>query len=348
MQRLAEPARTLPGGERNRVRYDPAGVAAVSTPWNAPFMLATWRVGPALAAGDTVVLKPPEWAPLTCSLLGDLAEQAGLPPGVLNIVHGTGAGAGAPLTGHRDVDRVAFTGSPATAHTVYRDAAANLTPVSFELGGKSPFIVFEDADLDAAAATAAYQYDNSGQVCLAGTRLLVQRSIVDDFLERFEARAGEIRVGDPRDPGTTFGPLIHPVALERVTGYVERAFEAGANLAFGGRPISGLYYPPTLFTDVPADAEILRAKCLARCSRSRRSSTRPRRSTSQTPPTTGSRPRSTPALRSARTGSAPRSSPARFGSTASTCAISRRRSAARATRASAARAATTRSTSTPT
>ncbi len=257
-QRLAEPARTLPGGERNRVRYDPAGVAAVSTPWNAPFMLATWRIGPALAAGDTVVLKPPEWAPLTCSLLGDLADQAGLPPGVLNIVHGTGAGAGAPLTGHRGVDRVAFTGSPATAHTVYRDAAANLTPVSFELGGKSPFIVFEDADLDAAAATAAYQYDNSGQVCLAGTRLLVQRSIVDDFLERFEARAGEIRVGDPRDLETTYGPLIHPVALERVTGYVERAFEAGANLAFGGRPISGLYYPPTLFTDVPADAEILR------------------------------------------------------------------------------------------
>jgi len=258
--RLGEQARTLPGGERNRVRYDPAGVAAVSTPWNAPFMLATWRVGPALAAGDTVVLKPPEWAPLTCSLLGDLADRAGLPAGVLNVVHGTGAGAGAPLTGHPGVDRVAFTGSPATAHTVHRDAAANLTPVSFELGGKSPFIVFEDADLDAAAATAAYQYDNSGQVCLAGTRLLVQHSIVDDFLERFEARAGEIRVGDPRDPDTTYGPLIHPVALERVTGHVARAFEAGANLAFGGRPISGLYYPPTLFTDVPPDAEILRAE----------------------------------------------------------------------------------------
>ena len=192
--RLTQETRTLHGGERNRVRYDPAGVAAVSTPWNAPFMLATWRVGPALAAGDTVVLKPPEWAPLTCSLLGDLADQAGLPPGVLNIVHGTGAGAGAPLTGHKDVDRVAFTGSPATAHTVYRDAAANLTPVSFELGGKSPFIVFEDADLDAAAATAAYQYDNSGQVCLAGTRLLVQRSILDEFLERFEAN-------DERDQG---------------------------------------------------------------------------------------------------------------------------------------------------
>jgi aminomuconate-semialdehyde/2-hydroxymuconate-6-semialdehyde dehydrogenase len=255
--RLGEEARTLHGGERNRVRYDPAGVAAVSTPWNAPFMLATWRVGPALAAGDTVVLKPPEWAPLTCSLLGDLADQAGLPPGVLNVVHGTGAGAGAPLTGHKGVDRVAFTGSPATAHTVYRDAAANLTPVSFELGGKSPFIVFEDADLDAAAATAAYQYDNSGQVCLAGTRLLVQRSILDDFLARLQAKTNQIKVGDPREPDTTYGPLIHPVALERVTAHVERALSKGARLVFGGEPIGGLYYPPTLFTDVPPDAEIL-------------------------------------------------------------------------------------------
>ncbi len=255
--RLAEPERILHGGERNRVRHDPAGVVAVSTPWNAPFMLATWRVGPALAAGNSVVLTPPEWAPLTCSLLGDLADQAGLPPGVLNIVHGTGAAAGAPLTGHPDVDRVAVTGSPATARTVYRDAAAQLTPVSFELGGKSPFIVFEDADLDAAAATAAYQYDNSGQVCLAGTRLFVQESILEPFLERFEARVAEIRVGDPRDPETTYGPLIHPVALERVTGHVERALEAGARLVFGGTSLGGLYYAPTLFTDVPAEAEIL-------------------------------------------------------------------------------------------
>jgi acyl-CoA reductase-like NAD-dependent aldehyde dehydrogenase len=257
VDRLGEPTRTLHGGERNRVRYDPCGVVAVSTPWNAPFMLATWRVGPALAAGNTVVLKPPEWAPLTCSLLGDLAEQAGVPPGVLNIVHGTGAGAGAPLTGHPDVDRVAFTGSPATARTVYRDAAAQLTPVSFELGGKSPFIVFDDADLDAAAATAAYQYDNSGQVCLAGTRLLVQRSILDEFVEGFTGRVSEIAVGDPRDPATTYGPLIHPVALERVTGHVERALAAGARLAFGGRSLGGLYYVPTLFTDIPSEAEIL-------------------------------------------------------------------------------------------
>lgn len=257
VERLAEPERTLPGGERNKVRYDPAGVVAVSTPWNAPFMLASWRVGPALAAGNTVVLKPPEWAPLTCSMLGDLTEEAGLPPGVLNVVHGTGAEAGAPLTGHPDVDRVAFTGSPLTAHTVYTDAAAQLTPVSFELGGKSPFLVFEDADLDASAATAAYQYDNSGQVCLAGTRLLVQRSVMEPFLERFRARVDEIVVGDPREEASTYGPLIHPVALERVTGHVERAREAGAQLAFGGEPLGGLYYPPTLFTEIPADAEIL-------------------------------------------------------------------------------------------
>jgi acyl-CoA reductase-like NAD-dependent aldehyde dehydrogenase len=257
VDRLGEPDRTLPGGERNRVRYDPAGVVAVSTPWNAPFMLATWRVGPALAAGNTVVLKPPEWAPLTCSILGELAEDAGLPPGVLNVVHGTGTEAGAPLTGHPDVDRVAFTGSPLTARTVYTDAAAQLTPVSFELGGKSPFLVFEDADLDAAAATAAYQYDNSGQVCLAGTRLLVQQSVMEPFLERFRARVDEIVVGDPRQEGTTYGPLIHPVALERVTGHVARAREAGARLVFGGESLGGLYYPPTLFMDVPGDAEIL-------------------------------------------------------------------------------------------
>ena len=129
--------------------------------------------------------------------------------------------------------------------------------MSFELGGKSPFLVFDDADLDAAAATAAYQYDNSGQVCLAGTRLLVQESVRDAFLERFAHHAQEITVGDPREPATTYGPLIHPVALERVTGHVQRAVEAGATLAFGGHSLGGLYYAPTLFTDIPPGAEIL-------------------------------------------------------------------------------------------
>jgi 5-carboxymethyl-2-hydroxymuconic-semialdehyde dehydrogenase len=253
---LDEPARTLHGGELNSIRYDPAGVTAVSTPWNAPFMLMTWRVGPALAAGNTVVLKAPEWAPLTASLFADLVERAGLPPGVFNLVQGTGAEAGAPLTGHPGVDRVAFTGSPATARTVYGDAARHLTPVSFELGGKSPFIVFDDADLDAAARTAAYQYDNSGQVCLAGTRLLVQASVHDAFLERFEAAVREIKVGDPREADTTYGPLIHPVALERVRGHVQRAIDDGATLAFGAEELGGLYYAPTLFTGVDARSDL--------------------------------------------------------------------------------------------
>jgi 5-carboxymethyl-2-hydroxymuconic-semialdehyde dehydrogenase len=144
---------------------------------------------------------------------------------------------------------------------VYGDAARHLTPVSFELGGKSPFVVLDDADLDAAAATAAYQYDNSGQVCLAGTRLLVQASVADAFLERFTAHVRAIRVGDPRAADTTYGPLIHPIALERVRGHVARAIEQGATLAFGGEPLpGGLYFPPTLFTDVPPDAGILRAE----------------------------------------------------------------------------------------
>jgi 5-carboxymethyl-2-hydroxymuconic-semialdehyde dehydrogenase len=135
---------------------------------------------------------------------------------------------------------------------------AHLTPVSFELGGKSPFVVLDDADLDAAAATAAYQFDNSGQVCLAGTRLLVQRSILDPFMERFRERVAAIEVGDPREEDTTYGPLIHPVALQRVEGHVARALEQGATLAFGGERLGGLYYPPTLFMDVPEGADILR------------------------------------------------------------------------------------------
>src|SRR5262249_31756140 len=154
--------------------YEPAGVAALIVPWNAPFMLGTWKVGPALAAGNTVVVKPPEWAPLTLSLLGGLALDAGVPPGVLNIVHGIGEEAGAALVAHPGVDRISFTGSPEPARSIATAAAANLTPLSFELGGKSPFIVFADADLDAAAREVCAQFVNAGQVCLAGTRLLVE------------------------------------------------------------------------------------------------------------------------------------------------------------------------------
>ena len=259
---LAGPAwDTDAANAHNRVSYDPAGPTALITPWNAPLMLATWKVGPALAAGNTVVLKPAEWTPITASMLADLALEAGLPAGVFNVVQGLGAEAGAALVAHPGIRRISFTGSPATARSIGVAAAANLTPVSFELGGKSPLIVCEDADLDLAVTTAAGQYDNAGQVCLAGTRLLVHRSVHGEFSARLRARIAEIRLGDPRDPQTHVGPLIHPRHLERVSGYVSRAVTAGARVVRGGRvspTLGGLYYEPTLLVDVPEGAEILR------------------------------------------------------------------------------------------
>ncbi|HVU65909.1 MAG TPA: aldehyde dehydrogenase [Ktedonobacteraceae bacterium] len=246
---------------RNTVLYQPAGVTAIVTPWNAPMMLASWRVGPALAAGNTVVLKPPEWAPLTCSLMAEYAEMAGLPAGVLNVVQGMGSEAGAALVAHPGVRRIAFTGSPATARAIGRAAAENLTPVSFELGGKSPLIVFDDADLEKALATALGQYDNAGQVCLAGTRLLIQRSIAAQFLARMRAGVKDVVLGDPRKPETVVGPLITRVHLERVRGFVQRALRDGAQLVYGGEvaeQLGGLYFEPTLFIDTPAGSEILK------------------------------------------------------------------------------------------
>ncbi len=246
---------------KNRVVYDPAGVTALITPWNAPLMLATWKIGPALAAGNTVVLKPAEWTPLTASLLADLALEADLPPGVLNVVQGIGEEAGAAPVAHPDVKRISFTGSTGTAQLIGAAAAKNLTPVSFELGGKSPFLVFADADLDLAVQNALGQYDNAGQVCLAGTRLLVEASLYDTFLQRLIDGAKAIRLGDPRDPQTQVGPLITRQHLDRVHGFVQRALNGGARLVYGGRVSpnhGGLYYEPTLFADVPEDAEILK------------------------------------------------------------------------------------------
>jgi aminomuconate-semialdehyde/2-hydroxymuconate-6-semialdehyde dehydrogenase len=242
----------------NHVRYEPAGVAALVTPWNAPFMLSTWKVGPALAAGDTAVLKPPEWAPLTCSLLAEISSDAGLPPGVLNVVQGRGEEAGAALVAHPGVDRISYTGSPETARSIMASAARTLTPVSFELGGKSPFVVLAGADLDAAAKEVAGQYVNAGQVCLAGTRVLVEDAVADDLLDRVRAAVDLLPVGDPRDLATRIGPLIHPEHFARVAGFVERARAAGARPLFGGGPHErgGLYFAPTLLTDVAPDAEI--------------------------------------------------------------------------------------------
>ena len=244
---------------RHIVRHDPAGVTAIVTPWNAPLMLATWKLGPALAAGNTVVLKPPEWAPLTSSLLADAAHAAGLPPGVFNVVQGTGAATGARLVADPRLARISFTGSVPTAKAIARAAGANLVPCSLELGGKSPFIVLGDADLDAAAATAALMYRNAGQVCLAGTRLLVQQEIVVPFTARLRGFVERLVVGDPRDDATEVGPIIHPRQVERVKGFVERAVAGGATLLWGGarHPYGAQYYQPTLLTDLKQSDEIV-------------------------------------------------------------------------------------------
>lgn len=243
----------------NSVRYDPSGVAALIVPWNAPLMLGTWKIGPALAAGCTVVVKPPEWAPLSLSLLGEIASDAGLPPGVLNIVHGVGEHAGAALVSHPGVDRISFTGSPDTARAISVAAASNLTPLSFELGGKSPFIVFDDADLEVAVRTAAAQFMNAGQVCLAGTRLLVQDTIADRFADALRDATSKLVVGDPRVEGTNIGPLIHPEHFERVAGFVERALASGAKPLVGGKPsaLGGNWFEPTILTGVEQSSEIV-------------------------------------------------------------------------------------------
>ena len=247
-------------GHRNRVSHQPSGVTVLITPWNAPLMLATWKTAPALAAGNTVVLKPAEWSPLTASLLAEITEEAGLPPGVFNVVQGYGEEAGAALVCNPEVARISFTGSVETARLIGGVAGANLVPLSLELGGKSPLVILEDADLDMAICMAVEQYDNAGQVCLAATRLLVQERILDDFLEGFLEKAGALVQGDPRLGDTDLGPLISRPHLERVDGYVRRATGNGARAVLGGGPnrdLGGLYYRPTLFVDATPGSEIL-------------------------------------------------------------------------------------------
>ncbi len=247
-------------GHRERITFDPAGVVAIITPWNAPLMLATWRIGPALAAGNTVVVKPPEWAPLTASLLAEITHEAGLPPGVFNVVQGSGAEAGAPLTRHPGINRLSFTGSVPTAGVIAAAAAPNIVPLSFELGGKSPLVVFEDSDLDLAVDLAVEQFDNAGQVCLGAFRLLVHESIADDFLARVVERASTLVQGDPRDEATDVSALVSRAHFERVSGFVDRAIADGAKPVLGGGPntdLGGLYFAPTILTGAEPGSEIL-------------------------------------------------------------------------------------------
>ena len=244
--------------QRHIVQRMPAGPAVVITPWNAPFMLSTWKLAPALAAGNAVIHKPAEWSPLSAALLADLTVEAGFPAGAYNLVQGIGAEVGAALVADPRVRRVTFTGSTATARRIGRAAAQNVVPFTAELGGKGPLIVFADADLDAAAKQAASQYDDSGQVCLAGTRLLVESSVRSEFLDRFNHHTDQLVLGDSRDPAADIAPLVHPVHRDRVHGFVERARAGGDTIVRGGQPVAGsLHYELTLIEPESNDSEVV-------------------------------------------------------------------------------------------
>jgi acyl-CoA reductase-like NAD-dependent aldehyde dehydrogenase len=249
-------------GTDNRVIRMPAGPAVIITPWNAPFMLSTWKCAPALAAGNTVILKPAEWSPLSASILADLVHEAGFPAGVFNIVQGLGSEVGAALVADLRTKRISFTGSVSTAKLIGKSAAENIVPFTAELGGKSPLLVFEDADLEAAAKKAAAQYDDSGQVCMAGTRLIVQESVRDEFLRRFNAHVDRHIMGDSRETTTTMSALIHPLHLDRVSGFVERARANGDEIVRGGRiwREGGLWYEPTLILPKDNSSEVVQSE----------------------------------------------------------------------------------------
>lgn len=246
-------------GTANRVIRMPSGPSVIITPWNAPFMLSTWKCAPALAAGNTVILKPAEWSPLSASVLADLIEQAGFPPGVFNIVQGFGRDLGMALVSDPRVKRISFTGSVPTARVIGRAAAENIVPFTAELGGKSPLLVFADADIDAAAKKAAGQYDDSGQVCMAGTRIIVEESVREPFLERFHAYADAHVLGDSRDPATTMSALIHPEHVARVMGFIDRARAAGDTIVRGGKlwREGANFIKPTLIVPRSNDSEVV-------------------------------------------------------------------------------------------
>ncbi len=242
---------------------EPVGVVAAITPWNSPVLLASWKIAPALAAGCTVVCKPAEQAPASTLEFAGLFAEAGIPDGVVNVVTGFGAEAGAPLVEHPGIDKVAFTGGTATGRAVMRGAASHLARVTLELGGKSPNIVFADADLDAAAnGVVAGIFAATGQTCMAGSRLFVEDSVHDAFVERLAARARSIRLGDPLDPETEMGPVAFAEHLDNVLARIASAQREGARLvAGGGRPSGlgdGFFVEPTVFGDVDNDMEIAR------------------------------------------------------------------------------------------
>jgi 5-carboxymethyl-2-hydroxymuconic-semialdehyde dehydrogenase len=248
----------------NYTTRQPIGPVGVITPWNTPFMLSTWKIAPALAAGCTIVHKPAEWSPLSAVILADIIHEAtsaaGLPPGIVNLVHGMGESAGKALTEHPAIKAIAFIGESTTGSAIMRQGAATLKRVHFELGGKNPVIVFADADLDRALDAALFMiYSLNGERCTSSSRALVERSIYDDFVARLAARVKQLRVGHPLDPATEIGPLIHPRHAEKVLGFPDRARAEGATVAVGGgRALGGVgnYVEPTLYSGVAAGMAI--------------------------------------------------------------------------------------------
>jgi 5-carboxymethyl-2-hydroxymuconic-semialdehyde dehydrogenase len=243
----------------NVTSRSPIGPVGVITPWNTPFMLSTWKIAPALAAGCTVVHKPAEFSPWTARLLAEICRDAGLPDGVLNLVNGFGEGAGRALTEHPDIRAIAFVGESKTGSAIMRQGAETLKRVHFELGGKNPVIVFEDADLDRALDAAVFMiYSLNGERCTSSSRLLVQENIADAFEEKLAARARAVRVGHPLDPATEVGPLIHRTHFDKVTGYFDVARSEGARVAAGGVRVgeTGWFVAPTLFTGASPDMRI--------------------------------------------------------------------------------------------
>src|SRR3954453_17972546 len=241
----------------------PIGPVGVITPWNTPFMLSTWKIAPALAAGCPVVHKPAEWSPVTAAILAKLVKEAGVPDGVLNTVHGFGEEAGKALTEHPAIKAIGFVGESSTGSAIMVQGAPTLKRVHFELGGKNPVIVFDDADLDRALDAVVFMiYSLNGQRCTSSSRLLVQASLHDEFVEKVAGRARSLRVGDPLDPKTEVGPLIHPRHVEKVMGYMDVARSEGASIVCGGARHAanpnGYFVEPTLFGGAECGMRIAR------------------------------------------------------------------------------------------
>ena len=257
---FASEAHVTDGLALNYTLRQPIGVAGLISPWNLPLYLLSWKIAPAIAAGNTCVAKPSELTPMTAQRLAELSAEAGIPPGVINIVHGYGQKAGRALVAHDDVPVISFTGGTLTGAAIAANAGPRFKKISLELGGKNPNVIFADCDLEDAVTTSIKSsFWNQGEICLCGSRIFVERSIYDAFLEKFVAGVKKLRVGDPADEATDVGALISAAHLEKVTGYIELAKEEGGSIVTGGNRVNrrGFFVEPTVITGLSCDCAVL-------------------------------------------------------------------------------------------